>query len=38
MAFSDLLEDQVYEQLLVEYVTTPDEFLFEPKHETFETL
>ena len=36
MALSDLLEDQVYEQLLVEYVTSLDEVWFEPKHETFE--
>ena len=32
----DLLDDQVYEQLLVEYVTSLDEVWFEPKHETFD--
>ena len=36
MALSDLLEDQVYEQLLVEYVTSLNEVWFEPKHKTFE--
>ena len=36
-AFSDLLEDQVYDELLVEYVTSLDEVWFEPKHETYET-
>ena len=32
----DLLEDQVQEQLLVEYVTSLNEVWFEPKHETFD--
>ena len=36
MALSELLEDQVYEQLLVEYVTSLNEVWFEAKHETFE--
>ncbi|XP_022787247.1 uncharacterized protein LOC111327355 [Stylophora pistillata] len=36
MALSDLLEDQVYEQLLVEYVTSLNEIWFEPEHENFE--
>ena len=38
MAFSDLLEDQAYEKLLVEYVSSLDEVWFEPKRETFERL
>ena len=36
IALSDLLEDQVYEKLLVEYVTSLNEVWFEPKHETFD--
>ena len=36
IALSDLLEDQVYEELLVEYVTSLNEVWFEPKHETFD--
>ena len=36
IALSELLEDQVYEELLVEYVTSLNEVWFEPKHETFD--
>ena len=36
MTLNDLLEDEVYEQILVEYITFLDEVWFEPKHETFD--
>ena len=36
MALSDLLEDQVYKKLFVEYVAFLNEVWFEPKHETFD--
>ena len=36
MALSDLLEDQVYKKLFVEYVASLNEVWFETKHETFD--